>query len=131
MSYWRRFVAITAGGLIVGFLLCADFLIARVFGGGDGLSNTTVWIQSTIYLLGGLIGGAVIGILQILLRWSWGWAILGSLATAPTVLALSYLVDPTLDSVSRQGIAVISLLVGGGGALYLRQSFSDQHNKRS
>lgn len=115
MNYWIKLIGWTAVGGITGTGLWFIYtLVFVVTGGITALDGTTItpWDASLAYVAGGLVGGGLVGLFNFLGRWTWCWAILGTLGVAPMVFGTAVLYDGGLTRPSLSGSIVISTLAG-------------------
>lgn len=72
------------------------------------------------YLIGGVFGGAFVGAMVNLMRWSLGAFILGFIANLPTALIVANFVAWDASVAGRVSIGLICACLGGVVALYIR-----------
>ena len=88
----RSLIADLRWGATWGFLvgLCLSLFVAVLFAiRGPQLFlpyGTTLWLVVGLYLVGGLAGGLITGLLRPLAKWRWGAALIGVFAAIPVGL---------------------------------------------
>lgn len=115
MGYLVKILGWCIVGLITGAgLTLINMLIYAVAGGIAALDGTTITPLnvSKVYIIGGVTGGLLVGLLNFLGRWTWGQAVLGIIGVTPMVLGASILYNGGVTDRSLTGMAVISTLGG-------------------
>lgn len=120
-------------GVIFAAFYCATALAIFAVGGSGAFARYNISLGRTLacYLLGGIIGGAVLGLLRPLTR-SWvGSAFVGVLATLPVALILARAMGVVDAKELTFVVSICSLGWGIPGGLSMHRIFSRRHRRRT
>jgi len=120
-------------GLLLGALLSCLPLIAALVTGSTSLTlrrgedvSLNVFLVIGSYLSGGVMGGAVVGMLLPLMRWPAGSALLGIVAFVPCATAVGYtLAVGKGEPIDWITVTIISVALGGICGPAYRDMFRD------
>lgn len=122
-----RFVWGVKVGVSLALVLTAWVLVMLPFGGSLALRRLgiTSLQAAAVYLVGGIAGGAIVGLLLQIGRWVWGAMIVGATAVLPVaVVAVGVLRGfQPWTTVHTLTVLVYAVLVGAPVALAYREMF--------
>lgn len=118
------------GGLAIALLLCVYAAILYLLRGAESFvaNDVTLGAAISVYIVGGVIAGAVVGVLLPITRWRWGAALVGFLAAMPVFAIVRALLEGFRPWTSVDTIVMIlwALTLGSSvGWIYWRIFHSD------
>lgn len=129
-QYWHRFVAAVAIGLSVGIAFSLFATLLLLFGGTDGFSELGVSAGAALmlYMVGGLAGGVVAGLLNPLARSLCGFVVIGIAATIPMSIGTGVLLSGAFweRTESLFAFGFTTVVFGGGMGWIIHNGFHSQ-----
>ena len=123
-------------GLRVALVLCAWVLVLAVasfFGTGSPMIRSrsgqafNPFAIVVMYLIAGMVSGAIVGAMRSLLRWKSGATIVGITAAIPTAAAIVTMISRTPDWGRDETVTfvILSLALGAPGGIIIRAFLQD------
>jgi len=103
-------------------------LLVLLFGGSATFrqSGATFLLTIGLYVFGGLIAGAIVGLLRPLARWATGATIVGIIAAVPVCVMGRYVIDQSPWTVGDTIVWSIMAVIGGGLCGFFAKRISER-----
>ena len=114
-------------GLAFATVYCAYVTLIFIIGGPGVLDRYGVSLGEVVlvYVVGGILSGASVGLLLPLTRWKAGSALVGVVAMLPVFVGIAYTVagPPPWEFPQKFATVLSSVVVGGLGGLIFKDVF--------